>query len=216
MGDPSRLEGMSRYGISADRALGVSLPQLRAMAKEAGKDHFLAGELWASGVHEAMILASMVEEPEKVTREQMERWVEGFYSWDLCDQCCNNLFRRTPYAWTASRQWCGREEEFVRRAGFVLLACLAVHDRKTDDEAFVNMLEMIERYSSDRRNFVMKAVNWALRQIGKRNIELNMEAVKMAKIIALKGDPASRWVAADALRELESAEVRQRLMNRER
>ena len=215
MADPARLKGMSRYGIPVDRALGVSLPQLRALAKEVGRDHSLARELWSSGVHEAMILASMVDEPQLVTREQMELWAAGFYSWDLCDQCCNNLFRLTPFAWEISREWCGREEEFVRRAGFVLLACLAVHDRRAGDEAFIEMLDMIEEGSSDGRNFVKKAVNWALRQIGKRNVRLNEEAISTAESIARKGDAASRWVAADALRELRSAEVRQRLMNRE-
>lgn len=212
MGDPSRLEGMSVCGVAVERALGIGIPALRALAKEVGRDHTLAAELWDSGWHEARILASMVDEPDKVTCEQMDLWVSGFDSWDLCDQCCNNLFRLTPHAWGRCREWCVRDDEFVRRAGFVLMACLAVHDRKAGDEEFMELLSLIQMYSSDGRNFVRKAVSWALRQIGKRDPFLNSEAVRTAERIAGKGDRSSAWVATDALRELRSVKVRQRLM----
>lgn len=195
-----------------DRALGIGIPDLRALAKEVGRDHALAAELWDSGWHEARILASMVDEPDKVTCEQMDLWASGFDSWDLCDQCCNNLFRLTPHAWSRCREWCGRDEEFVRRAGFVLMACLAVHDRKAGDEEFKELLSLVQRYSSDGRNFVRKAASWALRQIGKRDLVLNSEAVRTAERIAGKGDRSSVWVATDALRDLRSVKVRQRLM----
>ena len=213
--DPSRLDGMERFGISVDRALGVSLPKLRSLAKEIGQDHALALGLWRTELHEARILASMVDEPDRVTEAQMDVMVGAFHSWDLCDQCCNNLFRLTPYAWNKSQEWCDREEEFVRRAGFAMMASLAVHDHRAADEDFRPFLEAIERHGVDDRNYVRKAVNWALRQIGKRNLTLNAMAVQTAERLLSKKDRASRWVALDALRELRSEAVRQRLKDRE-
>lgn len=215
MGDPERRAGMERYGIHAESALGVSIPQLRSLARELGHDHQLAASLWSSGVHDAMILATLVEEPDKVTEEQMDTWTKGFDSWDVCDQCCNNLYWRTPFAWKRSLDWCEREEEFVRRAGFTTMAVLAVHDRKADDGDFVRLLQAVERHSSDDRNFVKKAVNWALRQIGKRNMCLNEKAVEAGERILKKGDRASRWIATDALKELRSEAVQHRLKERE-
>lgn len=211
MSDAERLQGMSRYGIAVDKALGVSVPQLRSLAREIGKDHRLALALFDSGIHEAMVLAAFVDEPKKVTERQMDDWVSRFDSWDLCDQCCNDLFRRTPYAWTKAMEWSERKEEYVRRAGFTMMAVLAVHDREATDEDFKKLLWRMEKHSSDDRNYVKKAVNWALRQIGKRNLVLNQEAVRTAQRIMAKGDAPSTWVASDALRELQSASVLERL-----
>jgi 3-methyladenine DNA glycosylase AlkD len=177
MKNPTNREGMERYGIRTEHALGVSMPALRAMAKEIGKAHPLAGKLWASGIHEARILACLIDDPKSVSEQQVEAWVRDFDSWDLCDQCCSNLFDRTPHARARAVEWAGREEEFVKRAGFVLMAALAVHDRKAGDEVFLEFLPLIKRESIDDRNFVKKAVNWALGQIGKRNLRLNQAAV---------------------------------------
>jgi 3-methyladenine DNA glycosylase AlkD len=209
-------EGMGRFGIAVDRALGVSMPALRSLAKEIGKDHELAGELWETGVHEARLLACLVAEPGRLTEAQLERWAAGFDSWDVVDQCCSNLVDRTPFAWAKVREWAGREEEFVKRAGFALLAALAVHDKKAPDEKFLDLLPLIEGASDDGRNFVKKAVNWALRQIGKRNPALNAAAVKTAGKIANRGTKAARWVAADALRELTDARLLDRLHDKAR
>jgi 3-methyladenine DNA glycosylase AlkD len=214
MADHKRREGMSRYGISVSQALGVSIPQLRSLAKEIGKDHTLAKELFDSGIHEAMVLACFVEEPGKVTEAQMDAWVERFDSWDLCDQCCNDLLRRTPFAWKKALEWSARDEEFVKRAGFTLMAVLAVHDKNAGDDDFDKFLKAVEEHSSDGRNYVKKAVNWALRQIGKRNLTLNAKAIQAAERIWAKGDPASKWVASDALKELRSEAVQERLKNR--
>ena len=216
MGDGTRLPGMARYGIATDDALGVSLPRLRGLAKEVGRDHSLALALWDTGIHDARILASMVDEPDKVSEGQMESWVSDLRSWDLCDQCCNNLFRLTPHAWCKVREWCSRDEEFVRRAGFVLLATLAVHDRSSPDQRFAETMRLALKHGRDGRNYVKKAVSWALRQIGKRSLALNAEAIAVALELEAGDDPASRWIAADVLRELRGEQVRKRLMNRER
>jgi 3-methyladenine DNA glycosylase AlkD len=215
MGDPERRAGMERFGIRTESALGVSIPQLRSLAKELGHDHQLAASLWKSGVHDAMILATMVEEPGKVTAEQMDAWTERFDSWDLCDQCCTNLYRLTPFAWKKTLEWCERDEEFVKRAGFTMMAVLAVHDHKVDHDDFLRLLQMIERHSTDDRNFVRKAVNWALRQIGKRDMYLNSKAIESGDRILRKGDRSSRWIATDALKELRSDAVQRRLQDRE-
>jgi 3-methyladenine DNA glycosylase AlkD len=203
---------MARFGIDTRTALGgTSVPQLRSMARRVGKDHELAAALWATNVLEARLLATMVDGPMQVTEEQMEAWAMEFRSWDLCDQCCTNLFWRTPYAWPKAIEWSLRQEEFVKRAAFVLMAVLAVHDKKAADARFVDLLAIIERECEDPRNFVRKAVNWALRQIGKRNLELNREAVECAIKISKRDSKAARWIAADALRELRSDAVQARL-----
>ncbi|RJR27927.1 MAG: DNA alkylation repair protein [Candidatus Latescibacterota bacterium] len=209
--DPANVAGMARYGIEPKRALGVSAPKLRALAREIGRDHALALALWRSGVREARILAALVDEPGKVTEAQLERWARGFDSWDVCDGACCNLFDRTPFSWEKAAAWSGRREEFVKRAGFVLMAALAVHDKTAPDERFEAFLPVIEREAGDGRNFVKKAVNWALRQIGKRNAALNRRALGSARRIRRSDSAAARWVAADAIRELESEPVRRRL-----
>ena len=211
LSDPEAVKGMTRFGINPENTYGVSVPNLRKMAKEAGKDHALAGELWASGIHEAKILASMIDEPKAVTEEQMEVWVKGFNSWDVCDQVCMNLFDKVPLAWRKIRDWSGREEEFVKRAAYALIACLAWHDKKAEDEKFVALLPVIVEGATDERNFVKKAVNWALRHIGKRNQSLNRVALKTAEEIRGIDSKAARWIAADALRELTSEDVQRRL-----
>jgi 3-methyladenine DNA glycosylase AlkD len=212
--DRSRLEGMSRYGIEVEHAIGVSMPKMRAYAKTIGRDHHLAMDLWDSGVHEARIMASLLADPELLTEEEMERWVRDLDSWDLCDQCCSNLFRRPP-CFRKALEWSGREEEFQKRAGFATMAALAVHGKGMSERDLQLLLEAVVRESHDDRNFVRKAVNWALRQVGKRDLVSNAMAIAAAERILAKGDRTSRWVAYDALRELRSEAVRERLKNRQ-
>ena len=196
--------GMARFGISSEGTLGLSIPFVRSLAKRAGKDHELALGLWATGIHEARIMASMVDRPEWVTEGQMEAWVAEFDSWDVCDQVCGNLFDRVPTAKEKAVAYCRRPEEFVRRAGFVLMAYLAVHDKKAPDELFVSFLPLIREYAVDERNFVKKAVNWALRQIGKRNGALMPQALALAEELSTSTSKSARWIGKDAVRELRS------------
>ncbi len=209
--NPANVAGMARYGINPRNTLGVSVRDLRSMAKKIGKNHALALQLWDSDIHEARILATLVDIPEDVTEEQTERWVLEFDSWDICDLCCNNLFRRTVYAFEKARAWSIREEEFVKRAGFVLMATLAVHARKEEDGTFREFLDIVEAGACDERNFVKKAVNWALRQIGKRNRALNGSATETARRIIDTNGRAARWIGRDALRELTTPAVQGRL-----
>lgn len=211
LADPEVVKGMARFGIKPNNTYGISVPNLRRVAREAGKDHDLARQLWASGIHEARLLAGMIDDPELVTGEQMESWVKDFDSWDVCDQCCMNLFKKTRFAYGKAIEWTLREEEFVKRAGFVLMACLAVSDKRASDEEFEQFFSIIKREASDSRNFVKKAVNWALRQIGKRNVILNETAIKTAQEIQETGSRSARWVASNALRELTSQAVQGRL-----
>jgi 3-methyladenine DNA glycosylase AlkD len=209
--DPGAAKGMARFGISSENALGVSMPVLRRMAKGLGKDHGIAAGLWKSGIHEARVLAALVDEPLKVTESQMERWVKDFDSWDVCDGCCGNLFDRTPFAYRKAVEWSTRKEEYVKRAGYVLMAELAVHDKDASDEMFLRFFENIIEGSTDSRNFVRKAVNWALRQIGKRNLDLNKAADELAQMISRIDSPSARWIASDALRELRSDTIQRKL-----
>jgi 3-methyladenine DNA glycosylase AlkD len=211
LSDPKAVEGMARFGINPENTFGVSIPNLRQIAKETGKDHALAQQLWASGIHEARILASMVDDPKMVTEEQLERWVKDFDSWDVCDQCCMNLFEKTQFAYQKAVEWSSNDKEFIKRTGFVLMARLAVSDKKADDRQFEPFLPIIKRESTDNRNFVKKAVNWALRQIGKRNLNLNGKAVETAKEIQEIDSKSARWIASDALRELTGQAVLERL-----
>jgi 3-methyladenine DNA glycosylase AlkD len=203
MANSANVEGMARFGISSKNTLGISVPALRKMARDIGRSHTLAQELWSSEIHEARLLAGFIDEPDKVTQEQMEEWAAGFDSWDVCDQVCSNLFDKTPFAYGKAVEWSGRQEEFVKRAGFVLMAALAVHDKKAPDEKLAAFLPLIFRESKDERNFVRKAVNWALRQIGKRNSNLHGKALKTAEEILTLDSKSARWVANDAIRELE-------------
>ena len=199
---PRNVRGMARFGMSAQGRLGVSVPEMRRIARLAGKDHRLALALWKTEIAEARIVASMVAEPDKVTARQMETWVVGIDSWDICDQVCGNLWDKTPLAWGKLRAWTRREEEFVRRAGFALIAYLAWHDKQAADARFVAVLPLIRRGAVDERNFVKKAVSWALRNIGKRNPALRREALSLATSLRNSEDRPARWVGADALRDL--------------
>jgi 3-methyladenine DNA glycosylase AlkD len=207
--------GMARFGIRARKVYGVSLPQLKRIARQAGQDHRLAQELWSSGAHEARLVACLIDNPAEVTSRQMDRWADEFDNWAVCDGCCLHLFAKVPFAGEKAVLWCGRSEEFVRRAGFALMAVLAVHDKKADDALFLTWLACIKDASTDERNFVKKAVNWALRQIGKRNPRLNEATIRTAKAIQKLDSNSARWIAGDALRELTSDAVRARLQERE-
>lgn len=211
MANPSNLSGQARFGIDISNSLGISMTQLRPLAREIGKDHALALALWESGVREARILASLVDDPRQVTPEQMESWAADFASWEVVDAACCNLFDRTEHRYAKALEWAGREEEFVKRAGFSLMAGIAVHDRRATDEQLTALLPVIERESCDRRNFVRKAVNWALRQIGKRNQSLNVAAIAAAERIEAMECRGAHWVASDALKELRSPQVQRRL-----
>ncbi len=211
LGDPQAVAGMARFGIDVPDAWGVSAPKLRNFAKEIGKDHKLAAQLWGSGVHDARLLATLIDDPAKVTPRQMERWVRDFNSWGLCDAACGCLFDKTPYAPDMAIEWTGREAEYVKRAGFVLMATLAVHDKQAPDERFEKFLPYLVEHATDERNFVKKGVNWALRQIGKRNRRLNKLAIRTAKEIHKLDSSSARWIASDALRELTSEKVKKRL-----
>ncbi len=202
LSDPDAVAGMVRFGINPKNTYGVSIPELRKIAKQTGKNHDLAQKLWSSGVHEARILASMVDAPALVTSKQMDAWAKDFDSWDICDQCCSNLFDKTKFAHKKILVWSKKRKEFVKRAGFTLMAVLAVHDKKTNDKEFIKFLSVIKREAVDDRNFVKKAVNWALRQIGKRNVNLRRLAIKTAVGIHRIDSKSAKWIAADALREL--------------
>ncbi len=209
--DPAAVRGMARFGITAAKAYGWSTPALKKFAREIGKDHNLAQRLWSTEILEARVLASLIEEKGKVSELQMENWVKDFDSWAVCDGTCLSLFRYTPFAYKKCREWSRRKEEFVKRAAFALLACLAVSDKTADDRMFLRFLPIIRRQATDERNFVRKAVNWALRQIGKRNQRLNRAAIEAARDIYGLNSPSARWIASDALRELRSPAVQRRL-----
>jgi 3-methyladenine DNA glycosylase AlkD len=211
LSNPEAVAGMARFGINPRNTYGVSIPVLRKMAKQIGQNHLLSQRLWKTGIHEARILAGMIDLPEEVTEKQMERWARDFDSWDVCDQVCSNLFDQTEFANKKAINWSERGEEFVKRAGFVLMAALAVHDKEAGDKEFLKFLPIIKRDARDERNFVKKAVNWALRQIGKRNLALNRMAIKTAKEIQGIDSKAAKWIASDAIRELTSEAVRKRL-----
>jgi 3-methyladenine DNA glycosylase AlkD len=211
LGDPKAVEGAARFGIHVSDILGVSAPNLRKLAKDIGTDHALAGRLWKTGIHDARGSAALVDDPAKVTPQQMEQWAADFDSWAVCDAACCCLFDKTPHAWDKAVEWTGREPEYVKRAGFVLMAALAVHDKKAPDERFEAFLPLLVEHATDERNFVKKAVNWALRQIGKRDAHLNKLAIGAAGDIRRIDARAARWIASDALRELTSDKVRARL-----
>jgi 3-methyladenine DNA glycosylase AlkD len=202
--DMRYLAGMLRFGIDNEKALGVRIPEVRQLAKLIKKDHELALQLWDTRIHEARILASLIADPKLVTPQLIDNWTKDFTSWDLCDQVCGNLFDRTPYAIEKALEFSKQEEEFIKRSGFVLMAELAVHDKKAADMIFVQFFPVIEREAWDKRNFVKKAVNWALRQIGKRNKTLLPLAIQCAERILLQDSKTAKWIAGDALRELTS------------
>ena len=203
LANPTNVAGMARFGIVGQNLLGISMVQLRAIAKQTGRNHALAEDLWASGVFEARILAGFVAEPAQVTRRQASSWAKDFECWADCDGLCIHLFRRTPFAHDLAVAWSHRREELVKRAGFTTMATLAVHDKAAGNEVFRGYLGRVQEEATDERHNVKKGVNWALRQIGKRNPILNREAIHTAKRIRKLNSRAARWIAADALRELE-------------
>lgn len=208
---PGELAGMARFGITGERRLGVAVPVLRRLARGLGRDHALALALWQTAIPDARILAGLVADPQRLGSRQMDAWARDFESWDVCDQTCLNAFCASPLAWRKVQAWSTRQEEFVRRAAFSLLAALAVHDKQASDEDFVAALALVEAAAGDERNFVKKAVNWALRTIGKRNTTLHAAAISAARRIQQQGSRPARWIATDALRELGSEAVLARL-----
>jgi 3-methyladenine DNA glycosylase AlkD len=203
LGRPDQLAAMTRFGLVGVGRLGVAIPELRRLAKAIGSDHALALALWDSAIPDAQILAGLVAEPRRLTSRQMDRWVRGIGAWDVCDGACLNCFRFHPLAWDKVAVWAERKAEFVRRCAFALLAVLAVHDKASADQRFIDALALIERHAGDERNFVKKAANWALRQIGKRNPQLRRAAIACAQRLRQQGSRSARWIAADALRELQ-------------
>ena len=218
LGNPKGIESMERFGIVTDTSYGISAPVLKQFAREVKKSandrHALAQELWEAGIYEARAIAFLIDDPKQVTKNQMESWVKDFDNWATVDGTCSYLFCRTPFAYEKAFEWSEREPEFIKRAGFSLMAYLAVHDKKAPDERLADFLPIVERESYDNRNFVKKAVNWALRQIGKRNLNLNNLAIAAAKRIKDQNTPAARWIASDALRELQNPNTLRRLQNK--
>ncbi len=212
--NPHNVAGMARFGINPKNTYGIPIPTLRQLAREIGRDHELAINLWLSRIHEARILASLIDIPSSVTEAQMDQWTNDFDSWDVCDQCCSNLYASTPFAYQKATEWCASQREFVKRAGFVMMAVLAVKDKKAYDRQFELFFANIKIGATDNRNFVKKAVNWALRQIGKRNLALNQKSIEVANEVKKMDSPSARWIAADALRELTSPAVQARLKNK--
>ena len=208
---PAELAGLARFGIGIERRLGLSVPAMRRIARTLGRDHELALALWETGIPDARIVAGMVADPAQLASRQMDRWARDLDSWDVCDQLCGSAFLASPHAWKKVDAWAVRQQEFVRRAAFALLATLAVHDRESGDGRFIEALARVEAAADDDRNFVRKAVNWALRNIGKRNAVLNAAAIECARRIRQRGTRAARWIAADALRELTGDAVQSRL-----
>ncbi len=203
-------DGMARYNVPSDKAFGVSMKNIQVLAKQLGRDHALAAALWETGWYEARMLTAYVDEPERVTSAQMDRWSRQFDNWAICDTLAFALWDRTPHAWTKVEQWAGRREEFIKRTAFALLWSLSVHDKAATDKQFIRGLALIEQAAVDDRNFVMKAVNMALRAIGKRNAALNAAAAKTASRLALSTDASAKWVGKHALREITSASVKRR------
>ncbi len=208
---PENLDGMARFAIVGDKRMGVSMPNVRKIAKGIGKNHQLARELWRTGIPECMIVAGLIGEPDKLTEKQMEKWVQDFNSWDVCDQVCGNLFDKSPFVLNKIHEWSDRVEEFVKRAAFVLIAITAVHNKTANDKYFIDFFPLLIKGSTDERNFVRKAVNWAIRSIGKKNLNLNNEAINLSNKISQIESKSAHWIAADAIRELKSEAVQKRL-----
>ena len=211
LADPRVRAKMAYFGVDVPKAHGISVPVLHGLAKRIGKNHQLARELWASGIHEARILSTLIGESEKVTAAEMQRWVRDFDAWDVVDAACCYLYAQAKPAWKKAAEWSRRREEFVKRASFSLVAYLSYKDKAAPDARFQRFLRVIEREAHDERKFVKKAVNWALRNIGKRNLRLNREAIQTSERIPQQHSRSARWIAADALRELKSDAVQKRL-----
>jgi 3-methyladenine DNA glycosylase AlkD len=204
-------DNLARFGIDATNPLGVSMTDIQKLAKRLGRSHELAAALWETNVYEARMLTAFVDEPERVTSAQMDRWCREFDNWAICDTLCFKLFDQTPYAWAKVATWGDKRDEFVKRAAFALLASLAIHDKSAADEQFMETLPLIERAATDERNFVKKGVSWALRTLGRRNAALNEAAVAVARRLVDSPEPSARWIGRDALRELTGALVKRQL-----
>lgn len=211
MAKPENLEGMARFGITGDKRLGISMPGLRKLGKDIGQDHDMALKLWDTGIQDAMIVASLIDDPLKVTEKQADSWVKDIDTWDVCDQLCMNLFEKIPFADKKIWEWSESDEEFVRRAAYAMIACIAWHNKKASDEDMIKYFPVIQNGVTDERNYVKKAVSWALRHIGKRNLNLNKEALRLAREMRGIDSKAARWIASDVIRELESDAVQRRL-----
>jgi 3-methyladenine DNA glycosylase AlkD len=207
----STRDGMLRFGIPNDNALGVPVGKMQKLAKELGRNHELAQALWQKGIYETRMMAALLDEPERVTPAQMDRWCKDFDNWGIVDTVCFTLFDRTPHAWKKVDQWAGRKPEFQKRASFALLACLGVHDKLATNEQFLRCLPLIEEAATDERNFVKKGVSWALRVIGRRNVELNKACTALARRLAGSPNPTARSLGKEALREFEGAVVKRKL-----
>ena len=213
LSNPENIAGMARFGLSSKKTivLGIKKPAMDKIVKAVGRNHQLALKLWDSKIYEARVLAALIAESKIMTNTQIEKWIGQFDNWGVCDNACMNLFDKIPDAYKKAKKWTGQPKEFVRRTGFALMASLAVHDKKATDSEFIKFFPLIKKYSTDERNYVKKAVNWALRQIGKRNKNLNKEAIKVARQISKIESKAAKWIAGDALRELTSEAVQKRL-----
>jgi 3-methyladenine DNA glycosylase AlkD len=211
LANPENVKGMARYGITSKNNLGISIYQLRPLAKEIGTNHPLALKLWNSTIHDARLLACFIDNPAEITAAQMDAWADDFDSWDICDQACTSLFDQSPLAYEKVYKWADHKKEFVKRAAFSLIAGLAVHDKKATDADFHGFFPLILEQSTDERNYVKKAVNWALRNLGKRNKTLHKKALMIAQDMKKISSPSARWIASDAIRELTSEKIIQRL-----
>ncbi|MBZ9570898.1 DNA alkylation repair protein [Methanobrevibacter sp. TMH8] len=214
LSNPNEIEGMKRFGIDPNHTYGLRMPVIKKIAKNYKNNHKLALDLWKINNRETRILASLVDDPKEVTSEQMDHWANDFDYWEITDQCCINLFRKTEFAYDKVYQWTEEEKEFVKRSGFSLIAVLAVHDKKKTDETFIELMELIERESTDNRKMVKKSVNWALRQIGKRNLKLNKLAIEKAEKIDKIDSKSAHWIAKNALKELKSEKIQEKLNNK--
>ncbi len=212
-GDKKTIDMYRRFGINAKNALGVRMPQIRSIAKTMLNSTEFADSLWNTGIHEARLLATIIANPASHDESMMDRWIADVHSWDLCDQCCINLFCRSPHAWSKRYDWVRRNEEFVKRAGFSLSATLAVHDKTAPDDNFQSALMDIADYGIDSRKLVRKAANWSLRQIGKRNLSLYTSALELANDLLEQGSRDAEWIAKDALRELSSHKIHDRILS---
>ena len=211
MSNPEAVKWMARYGINSKNNLGIQVCKLREVAKDIDQDHELALKLWNSGIHDARLLACFIDNPVEVTGKQMDSWAQTFDSWDICDQACTSLFDRSPLAWAKIFEWADQTDEFVKRGAFSLIAGLTVHDKKASDSKFEQLIPLIKKHSYDERNYVKKAVNWAIRNIGKRNKNLNQRMIKLSRELLQIDSKAAKWIASNSLRELTSIKIQKRI-----
>ncbi|NHJ05013.1 MAG: DNA alkylation repair protein [Candidatus Heimdallarchaeota archaeon] len=210
--NPKNLVGMAKFGITPEQAYGVNLPIIRNLAKEIGQDHLLAQELWETNIREPRILACMIADPNKATEELLEKWVKDFDYWEICDQCIMNFFVKTKFAYTKSLEWVTKEDEYIRRAGFVLMAILSYRDKKTDDSIFLSFLPICKKYSTDQRNTVKKAISWSLRRIGARNLFLNKKVLRLTEELLKIESSSAKWIAKDVAKDISRQLIQKKLL----